>query len=185
VLLGDVRHFAVAFPIRIVATRWQRLTCTTLYATKHYRAAQRRSSLMRPTVLRRRLCDGRSVYIRTAKDLAWLARYASSSAYHRSISPRYNQLLDCNMVTSAGQHVYTISNGRPVSYATASQRVGPNGPILLQDFHLIELLAHFDRERIPERVVRAKGAGAFGEFEVTQEHYGYRRSTSGLRHFRR
>ena len=46
-------------------------------------------------------------------------------------------------------------------------RVGQNGPLLLQDFHLIDLLAHFDRERIPERVVHAKGAGAYGEFEVT------------------
>ena len=47
------------------------------------------------------------------------------------------------------------------------QRVGQNGPLLLQDFHLIDLLAHFDRERIPERVVHAKGAGAYGEFQVT------------------
>lgn len=38
---------------------------------------------------------------------------------------------------------------------------------LLQDFHLIDKLAHFDRERIPERVVHAKGAGAHGYFEVT------------------
>lgn len=51
----------------------------------------------------------------------------------------------------------------------ASQRVGQNGPLLLQDFHLIDLLAHFDRERIPERVVHAKGAGAYGEFEVTDD----------------
>lgn len=65
--------------------------------------------------------------------------------------------------------VYTTSNGRPITYATASQRLGQNGPILLQDFHLIDLLAHFDRERIPERVVHAKGAGAFGEFEVTHD----------------
>ena len=65
--------------------------------------------------------------------------------------------------------VYTTSNGRPVSYATASQRVGNGGPILLQDFHLIDLLAHFDRERIPERVVHAKGAGGFGEFVVTHD----------------
>jgi len=45
--------------------------------------------------------------------------------------------------------------------------VGPNGPILITDFHLIDKLAHFDRERIPERVVHAKGGGAFGYFEVT------------------
>ena len=51
----------------------------------------------------------------------------------------------------------------------SSQRVGQNGPLLLQDFHLIDLLAHFDRERIPERVVHAKGAGAYGEFEVTHD----------------
>ncbi|KAI5815158.1 catalase-like domain-containing protein [Pyronema omphalodes] len=65
--------------------------------------------------------------------------------------------------------VYTTSNGCPVMNPQASQRVGENGPLLLQDFHLIDLLAHFDRERIPERVVHAKGAGAFGEFEVTDD----------------
>jgi len=46
-------------------------------------------------------------------------------------------------------------------------RIGQNGPLLVQDFHLIDLLAHFNRERIPERVVYAKGAGAYGEFELT------------------
>jgi catalase len=48
-----------------------------------------------------------------------------------------------------------------------AQRVGENGPLLLQDFHLIDLLSHFDRERIPERVVHAKGSGAHGFFECT------------------
>ncbi|KAJ2995159.1 hypothetical protein NUW58_g1354 [Xylaria curta] len=65
--------------------------------------------------------------------------------------------------------VYTTSNGAPVENASAWQRVGPMGPLLLQDFHLIDQLAHFDRERIPERVVHAKGAGAYGEFEVTHD----------------
>jgi hypothetical protein len=46
---------------------------------------------------------------------------------------------------------------------------GPKGPILLQDTNFIEHLAHFDRERIPERVVHAKGAGAFGYFECTSD----------------
>lgn len=64
---------------------------------------------------------------------------------------------------------YTTSNGCPVANPYASQRVGPNGPLLLQDHHLIDLLAHFDRERIPERVVHAKGSGAYGYFEVTDD----------------
>jgi hypothetical protein len=64
---------------------------------------------------------------------------------------------------------YTTSNGRPITNPFSSERLGANGPVLLQDFHLIDLLAHFDRERIPERVVHAKGGGAFGEFEVTDD----------------
>ena len=52
---------------------------------------------------------------------------------------------------------------------TNSLTVGSRGPILLQDHVLIDELAHFDRERIPERVVHAKGAGAFGYFEVTHD----------------
>lgn len=47
--------------------------------------------------------------------------------------------------------------------------VGYHGPILFQDWVLIDELAHFSRERIPERVVHAKGAGAFGYFEVTHD----------------
>jgi len=61
----------------------------------------------------------------------------------------------------------TASNGTPLDTLTASQTAGPKGPILLQDFGLIDHLAHFDRERIPERVVHAKGAAAFGTFETT------------------
>lgn len=67
------------------------------------------------------------------------------------------------------QPVYTTSNGCPVMNPEASVRIGEDGPLLLQDFHLIDLLAHFDRERIPERVVHAKGAGAYGEFELTHD----------------
>lgn len=63
--------------------------------------------------------------------------------------------------------VYTTSNGCPVQNPSSWQRVGAApGPLLLQDFHLIDLLAHFDRERIPERVVHAKGAGAYGEVRL-------------------
>lgn len=65
--------------------------------------------------------------------------------------------------------VYTNSNGQPVPDPFETQRVGDHGPLLLQDFHLIDSLSHFDRERIPERVVHAKGSGAFGYFEVTDD----------------
>ena len=64
-------------------------------------------------------------------------------------------------------HGATSSNGAPVDTVTASMTAGPRGDIVLKDFTLIDHLAAFDRERIPERVVHAKGAGAFGYFEVT------------------
>jgi catalase len=60
----------------------------------------------------------------------------------------------------------TTNQGVPVSDNQNSLTVGERGPVLLQDIHLIEKLAHFDRERIPERVVHAKGAGAHGYFQV-------------------
>ena len=62
----------------------------------------------------------------------------------------------------------TDSFGHPVPNDTNSLTVGANGPILLEDLHFIDKLSHFDRERIPERVVHAKGTGAFGTF-VTYE----------------
>jgi len=48
---------------------------------------------------------------------------------------------------------------------------GPRGPVLLQDVVFVDEMAHFDRERSPERVVHAKGAGAFGYFEVCNKYY--------------
>jgi len=59
--------------------------------------------------------------------------------------------------------------GIPVADDQNSLTAGERGPILVQDVHLLEKLAHFDRERIPERVVHAKGAGAHGHFEVTAD----------------
>lgn len=67
-----------------------------------------------------------------------------------------------------GKHL-TTNFGKPVDSDLTSMTTGPQGPILLQDVHLIEKLAHFNRERIPERVVHAKGAGAFGFFEVLHD----------------
>ncbi|KAJ2033840.1 catalase A [Coemansia sp. S3946] len=65
--------------------------------------------------------------------------------------------------------VLTTGSGNPVPNNQTSQTAGYYGPVLMQDFHLIDKLAHFDRERIPERVVHAKGAGAHGYFEVTKD----------------
>ncbi|MCK9400416.1 MAG: catalase [Bacteroidales bacterium] len=63
----------------------------------------------------------------------------------------------------------TTASGRPFFENEDSMTAGPRGPILLQDFHLHEKLAHFNRERIPERVVHAKGTGAFGKFTITYD----------------
>jgi catalase len=59
----------------------------------------------------------------------------------------------------------TTDSGSPVGTNQSSKTAGPRGGILLEDFHLIEKLARFDRERIPERVVHARGTGAYGTFE--------------------
>lgn len=67
----------------------------------------------------------------------------------------------------------TTASGIPVADNQNSITAGPRGPILLQDFHLIEKLQHFNRERIPERVVHAKGSGAHGSFTVTHDITAY------------
>lgn len=65
---------------------------------------------------------------------------------------------------AASAQTMTRDNGAAVGDNQNSQTAGPRGPTLLQDTHLIEKLQRFDRERIPERVVHARGTGAFGEF---------------------
>ena len=64
---------------------------------------------------------------------------------------------------------FTTASGIPVADDQNSLTAGPRGPVLLQDFHLVEKLQHFNRERIPERVVHAKGSGAYGTFTVTHD----------------
>jgi catalase len=70
----------------------------------------------------------------------------------------------------------TTGFGMPVDNDLNSVTAGAKGPVLMQDVHLTEKLAHFDRERIPERVVHAKGAGAHGFFEVTADVTRYTRA---------
>ncbi len=63
----------------------------------------------------------------------------------------------------------TTESGNPVSNNQNSMTAGPRGPMLMQDYALIEKMAHFNRERVPERVVHAKGYGAHGTFTVTHD----------------
>ena len=64
----------------------------------------------------------------------------------------------------AQKSVLTTNGGVPVGDNQNSKTAGVDGPVLLEDIHLVEKLANFDRERTPERVVHARGAGAYGEF---------------------
>src|SRR3974390_281469 len=63
----------------------------------------------------------------------------------------------------------TTAAGAPVVDNQNTQTAGPRGPALLQDVWLLEKLAHFDREVIPERRMHAKGSGAYGNFTVTHD----------------
>lgn len=94
----------------------------------------------------------------------------TKESLNSSRTPSDEHLADTNpnsaqtLAASCSQPVLTLSQGAPVSDTASSQTLGQNGPVLLQDVDFIEKLAHFDRERIPERVVHAKGSGAFGTF---------------------
>lgn len=67
------------------------------------------------------------------------------------------------------KRLMTTASGRPIAENENTQTAGPRGPVLLQDYILHEKMAHFNRERIPERVVHAKGSGAYGTFRVTHD----------------
>jgi catalase len=70
----------------------------------------------------------------------------------------------------------TTYAGIPVADNQNSTTAGPRGPVLMQDFMLIEKMAHFNRERVPERVMHAKGAGAYGTFTTTGDLSRYTRA---------
>ena len=73
--------------------------------------------------------------------------------------------------------ILTMANGREVEDNQNSITVGSRGPVLMQDVLLMEKLAHFDREEIPERIVHAKGAGAHGTFTVTRDITAYTKAS--------
>jgi catalase len=76
----------------------------------------------------------------------------------------------------ADDNILTNNFGAPLPDNQHSLSAGERGPLLLQDYFLLEKLAHFDRERIPERVVHAKGAGAFGTFEASADMSAFTRA---------
>ena len=75
-----------------------------------------------------------------------------------------------------GGDVLTTAQGGPVSDDQNSLRIGPRGPTVLEDFHFREKIFHFDHERIPERVVHARGYGAHGYFETYESLAKYTRA---------
>src|SRR3984957_13878362 len=94
---------------------------------------------------------------------------------NRSTSPRRKATVSGGAPKEAGAprwaqsgDTLTTATGVPVDDTDSSLRVGDRGPTLLDDFHLREKIMHFDHERIPERVVHARGAGAHGTFRLTK-----------------
>ena len=73
------------------------------------------------------------------------------------------------MANDQSKKKLTSADGRPISDSQNSLTAGPRGPLLMQDVQLQEQMQHFNRERIPERVVHAKGSGAYGTFTVTND----------------
>ncbi|RQO74482.1 catalase [Pedobacter sp. KBW06] len=82
-----------------------------------------------------------------------------------------------SIFTYAQQKTLTTNAGAPVGNNQNSKTIGNNGPVLLEDLHLIEKLASFDRERIPERVVHARGAGAYGVFTSAADFSAYTKAS--------
>lgn len=75
-----------------------------------------------------------------------------------------------------GRPLLTTETGAPVADNQNSETAGRGGPLLVQDQQLFEKLARFNRERIPERIVHARGAGAYGTFTVTADVTTYTRA---------
>jgi catalase len=78
------------------------------------------------------------------------------------------QQLDQHRVSHDGTHL-TTDQGVKVDHTDDSLKAGVRGPTLIEDFHFREKLTHFDHERIPERIVHARGSGAYGTFECTAD----------------
>ena len=83
---------------------------------------------------------------------------------------------ELHQVASGSTPVLTTAQGGPVADDQNSLRIGPRGPTVLEDFHFREKIFHFDHERIPERVVHARGYGVHGYFETYESLAKYTRA---------
>src|SRR5215831_13651529 len=83
--------------------------------------------------------------------------------------PRLTRLSNAGRRIMDKRPTLTTAGGAPVGDNQNSMTAGPRGPVLMQDFHLLEKLAHQNRERIPERTVHAKGSGAYGTLTVNKD----------------
>jgi catalase len=83
---------------------------------------------------------------------------------------------ELHQIAEDGTPVLTTAQGSPVTDDHNTLKIGPRGPALLEDFHFREKIFHFDHERIPERVVHARGYGAHGFFETYESLAEYTRA---------
>jgi catalase len=84
------------------------------------------------------------------------------SAFHHAVTGTGGELHQ--QATGDQEPVLTTNQGVPISDDQNSLTIGPRGPTLLEDFHFLEKITHFDHERIPERIVHARGSAAHGSF---------------------
>jgi len=94
---------------------------------------------------------------------------SASAADNKSLHGETGKTADLASDTVEPGEVLTGNQGVKISDDQNSLRAGPRGPTLMEDFHLREKITHFDHERIPERIVHARGAAAHGVFQVYED----------------
>ncbi|MBL0375481.1 catalase C [Rhizobium sp. KVB221] len=99
------------------------------------------------------------------------AKFTNATIHDQKLSCGHGGEL--HQTAEDGDTVLTTAQGGPVSDDQNSLRVGPRGPLVVDDFHFREKIFHFDHERIPERVVHARGYGAHGFFETYESLAAY------------
>src|SRR3569833_2637004 len=104
--------------------------------------------------------------INSAKQTLDMSSSSDSTSFAAHVADQFTSYEKDRQMKSSDA-IYATSSGVPEPHPYESQRAGDNGPLLLQGFRLIDLLSHFDRERVPARAVHAKGSGAHGFFECT------------------